>query len=239
MTVASFQSTVNILLSFGVPGELIVDGPQRAEPLTLDLNGGTVGYAFTKNNSTNVATMGGTIGGSVVFAGILVNPKVYASFGATGGNPIDPTLSLVGYTQAEFLTMGTIVVSTSTACNIGDLVQFNNTTGALSTLPPTTTFTASQTTTVLTVTGTPVGNLGIGSMIYAASGGAFLGEIISLGTGTGGAGTYNMSTSASVGSESMTSPTVSASTGNQFVPNAIVYRYPSTAAGLIAIRITE
>ena len=237
MTAAVFQSTVNVTLSFGVVGELIVDGPQRAESLTLDTNGGTIGYGFTKSNSTNVATMGGTIANGVVFAGILANPKTYASFGAVSGNPIDPNLFLPANSQGEFLTMGTIVVASGSAGNIGDLVQFNNTTGAISTLPPTSTFTASQATTVLTVTGTPTGNLGVGADVYSTTG-VFIGKIESLGTGTGGAGTYNLTTSATVSSEAMTANTQPAS-GNQFVPNAVIYRFPTSASGLIAIRMTE
>jgi len=137
MTTANFQSTVNVNLGFGIPGELIVDGPQRVDSLALDSNGGTIGLAFTKSNSTNVATQGGTIvSGTSVFAGILVNPKVYASYGAVGGNPLDPTLFLPANSQGEFLTMGTIVVTIVGACNIGDLVQYNTTTGVLSTVAP-------------------------------------------------------------------------------------------------------
>ena len=132
MTTASFQSAVNVNLGFGIPGELIVDGPQRVDTLALDVNGGTIGLAFTKSNTTNVATQGGAIvNGTNVFAGILVNPKVYASYGAVGGNPLDPTLFLNGYSQGEFLTMGTIVVTISGAANIGDIVFYQNTTGVL------------------------------------------------------------------------------------------------------------
>lgn len=137
MTAATFQSTVNVNLGFGVPGELIVDGPQRVDVLNLDASGGTIGLAFTKSNTTNVATQGGTItSGSTVFAGILVNPKAYASYGAVGGNPLDPTLFLTGYQSAEFMTMGTIVVTLVGAANIGDIVQYNTTTGVLSAVAP-------------------------------------------------------------------------------------------------------
>ena len=136
MTAATFQSTVNINLGFGIPGELIVDGPQRVDSLTLDSNGGTIGLAFTKSNSTNVATQGGTVGTGVLFAGILVNPKVYASFGVSGASPLDPTLFLHGNSQGEFLTMGTIVVTLVGAANIGDIVQYNTTTGVLSAVAP-------------------------------------------------------------------------------------------------------
>lgn len=231
---ATFQSTVNVNQGFGVVGELIVDGPQRAEPLTLDATGGTIGNFFTKNSSTNIATQGGVIGGAVVAAGFLVNPKEYASFGGT--NPLDPTLVLTGNKQGVFLTMGTVVTTITGAANIGDLIQYNTTTGALSAVAPVATFTASQTTTVLTVTAITAGVIGVGTVVTSA--GVVIGTVISLGTGTGGTGTYNLNTSASVGSAAMTAPTVTGSTGSALVPNCVVYRYPTAATGLIAARIT-
>lgn len=164
MTAATFQSTINVNLAFGVVGELIVDGPQRAETLTLDSTGGAVGLAYTKSNSTGIASVGGT----GVFAGILVNPKVYASRGVSGA-PLDPTLTLPGNAQGEFLTMGTIVVSMTNAANIGDQVEFSQTTGALKAI----------------------------------------------------------------------APGASADAGYTIVPNCTVYRYPTAAAGLVAIRLTN
>ena len=170
MTAATFQSAINITLGFGIPGELIVDGPQRVDVLTLDATGGSIGYAFTKSNTTNVATMGGVpTPGTNVFAGILVNPKVYSSRGAVGGSPLDPTMYLPGNSQGEFLTMGTIVVNIVGSANIGDLVQYNNTTGVLSAVVP------------------------------------------------GGTVT----------------------TGNTFIPNCVIWNYPTSATGLTAIRITN
>ena len=170
MTAATFQSTVNINLGFGIQGELIVDGPQRAEPLILDADGGTIGLAFTKSNTTNVATQGGAIvDGTNVFAGILVNPKAYASFGAVGGAPLDPTLFLPAYSQGEFLTMGTIVVTLQDGGNIGDWIYYSDTTG----------------------------------LLYA------------------------------------TAPNATPTVGYTRVPNAVLYRYPTTSTGLTAIRITE
>ena len=140
MTAAQFQSTVNVQLGFGIPGELIVDGPQRVDSLTLDSSGGTIGLAFTKSNTTDVATQGGAItNGSTVFAGILVNPKAYAAYGPVGGDPLDPPLFLRGNSQGEFLTMGTIVVTLVGAANIGDLVQYEIATGILSAIQPGTT----------------------------------------------------------------------------------------------------
>ena len=64
----AFQSAVNINQAFGVVGELIQDEPIRAETLLIGASGFTVGYAGCKSNSTNVATMGGTVGAGVLFA---------------------------------------------------------------------------------------------------------------------------------------------------------------------------
>lgn len=131
----AFQSTVSVNQAFGVVGELIQDEPIRAETLLIGAGGFTVGYAGCKSNSTNVATMGGTVGAGVLFAGILINPKTYASGGTTSG-PLAPTLTLPANSQGEFLTFGTVVVAITGAANIGDQVQYNTTTGALSCVAP-------------------------------------------------------------------------------------------------------
>lgn len=69
------------------------------------------------------------------FAGFLVNPKVYALTG-TSGNPLAATLTLPNDGIAELLTMGTIIVTVPASCAIGDLVVYDNTTGAISTIAP-------------------------------------------------------------------------------------------------------
>lgn len=135
MTSAAFQSTVNINLGFGIVGELIANVPHRTDSLTLDANGGSVGNFFTKSNSTGVATQGGTIASGVVAAGFLVNPKVYASPGASTGT-LDPTLTVAGNAQGEFLVEGDIVVSLAGSANIGDQVQYATATGVLSAVAP-------------------------------------------------------------------------------------------------------
>lgn len=135
MTSAAFQSTVNVQLGYGILGEIITDTPHRADSLTLDANGGTVGNFFTKSNTTGVATQGGTIAAGVVAAGFLVNPKVYATAGPSSGS-LDPTLILPGNVQGEFLVEGDIVVSLAGAANIGDQVVYTTATGALAALAP-------------------------------------------------------------------------------------------------------
>ncbi|HEX8838363.1 MAG TPA: hypothetical protein VF748_15575 [Candidatus Acidoferrum sp.] len=70
-------------------------------------------------------------------------------------------------------------------------------------IAPVSSFTASITGTVMTVTGSPVGPVLPGNTVFGA--GVAAGTIItSNGTGTGGAGTYNIAPSQTVGSEAMT-----------------------------------
>lgn len=135
MAAAAFQSTVNITLGYGIIGEIVADTPHRADSLTLDANGGTIGNFFTKSNTTGVATQGGTIASGVVAAGFLVNPKVYATAGAAS-DALDPTPILPGNLQGEFLVEGDIIVNLTGAGNIGDQVQYNTTTGVLSAVAP-------------------------------------------------------------------------------------------------------
>lgn len=132
-----FQSVVNVKQAFGVPGEVLTDEPTRAQSLIVNSAGkpNMIGSAFTKDASTGIASVGGAIGPGIVFAGILANPKEYASFGS-GGNPLAPTMHIPDNNQGDFLEMGCIVVNVSTACKIGDAVFFDTATGALSTAAP-------------------------------------------------------------------------------------------------------
>lgn len=233
----SFQTSVRFDYAFGVPGEIKYDGPSRAQPgfivsasAAYNIVGAT---AYTQANSGGAVAAGGTN----PFFGLLANPKIYASFGTTGGGPLAPTMTLPNDVEGEFLQMGYMVATMPAACNIGDQVTYNLTTGALASVPPVAAFTASQTTTVLTVTGTPTGNIGVGAQVTSA--GAIIGEIISLGTGTGGAGTYNMNTSATVVSGAMTAPST-APTGTAFVPNCIIDKFPQTGSGgLVVLKLTN
>lgn len=229
----AFQSTVSLAQGFGVVGELFTDAPHRAAPYNLvsaDAAYNVFGRAFTVS-SEGVAAAGGT----GVFAGILANPKTHASYGTTAAGTLAPTLTLSNNVVAGLVEMGEMIVSLPDAAAIGDKVTYDTTTGALSTLAPTASFTASQTTTVLTVTAITAGNLGVGSVVQT---GALLSVIESLGTGTGGTGTYNVSTSQSVSSTKMTATSVAAS-GKAFVPNAYVDRYTVSGAGLAVIKLNN
>lgn len=210
-----FQSAVNIYNPAGYPGELAFTGPVRAAPYNLvsTPNPNRVGRAFTITSAANPnpvygvpggntlgAPIAGTAraGGTGVFAGILVNPKEYALYGASLA-PLAASLDLPEQTIGSLLTMGYIWADLPGPANIGDLVTYDTTTGELNSIAPSTNFTGSvaaggaSTPDVLTVSAITSGRLGIGSLIDGT--GVPPGTYIdSLGTGLGGTGTYNLST---------------------------------------------
>lgn len=146
----AFQSTVNNNIGFGIPGELFLEGPLRAQPAVL--NSGTpannvIGRAFTiatngqataaYEASTDPAPMQVQAGGTGVFAGILANPKVYANLGTAAGGTLAANMTLPNGTVVELVqeTAG-IIVTLPAAANTGDWVYFTNATGALVTTAP-------------------------------------------------------------------------------------------------------
>lgn len=131
-----FQTAVQLQQGFGVVGELYTDGPYRAQSFTLDSadeDYNVFGRCFTIT-SQGVAEAGS--GGTMGFAGFLVDPKNQALNGTAAGGSLAPTLTLPNYSQAALLTMGTIVVALPAAAAIGDLVVYDDTTGALTTIAP-------------------------------------------------------------------------------------------------------
>ena len=132
-----FQQTVNVLTNYGVIGDVIVDEPHRVQPVTLDNVGGSLGNAYTKSNTTGIATQGGAItNGSTVFAGIAVNQKIEPLYGSSATDPLSPSLVLEPNSQVAMLTMGSCLVNLTTAFNIGDLVSYNTTSGVLGAYAP-------------------------------------------------------------------------------------------------------
>ena len=132
----TFQSTVSLQQGFGVPGELFTDSPWRAQSFIL--NSASAAYNIIGATAFTVSSQGvaqaGNPGGTNVYAGILIAPKEQALYGV-GANALSPTLTLNNYAQAELLTMGTVIVTLPASANIGDWVIYDNTTGALSTVP--------------------------------------------------------------------------------------------------------
>lgn len=131
-----FQSAVQLQMGFGVPGELYNDGPVRAESFII--NSGSAANNIIGSTCCTITSDGlVAAGGTGIFAGFLVDPKNIALFG-TSGVPLNPTLTVPNYTQIECLTMGSIVVTLPAAAAVGDVVIFNQTTGQISTITPTT-----------------------------------------------------------------------------------------------------
>jgi hypothetical protein len=136
-----FQSSVAFKAGFGVQGELYDDSAVRAEPFLLNSANAAyniIGATAYSVVSEGVAAAGNT--GTQIFAGILANPKNHALRGIAG-NPLAPSLVLPNGVEASLVNMGCMVVllplpNAPGQINIGDLVIFDNTTGALSTIAP-------------------------------------------------------------------------------------------------------
>lgn len=221
------QSTVLTSQGFGVVGDVYSDSPRRVKSYILNSAANPVGYAYTVS-AEGIAVLGGT----GEFAGILAHPKSYA---ATSG--LTATLSLAQYTQGELLEMGEIVISTATAAAIGDLVVYDTTSGALSTVDRIVEVTGEISTTTLTVTAVTSGVLAVGQLITGANitPGTY---ITALGTGTGGTGTYTVSVSQTAASGTIYADSVAGS-GKAFVPNAKIVRYAAGAGGLAVAQLTN
>lgn len=240
----TFQTTVKKDQAFGVVGELFLDGPLRAQPLILesvDAAYNVIGRAFTLVDGSDTKAQAG---GTGVFAGILANPKVYASYGTQAGGPLAPTLTLANEVVAEFVQMGQMIVALPAAANIGDLVTYNTTTGLLGSIAQNASYTGviAVTTGVMTVTG-----LGAGE--YLAPGASIKGTNVPGGTvvtsqltGTAGKdGTYQTNIVTAVASTTMTSPNspLAVAAGNALVPNCVVDRYNTEGAGVAVIKLTN
>lgn len=146
-----FQTAVAAQIGFGVVGELAYEGPLRAQPGILDsadAANNVVGRAFsiksgatgswdgTSADAADPAAMHMEAGGDGPFAGILANPKVYASGGTVAGGTLAQTMTLPNRTIAEFVTEGDVVVEFTAATNPGDAVYYLTASGILATTAP-------------------------------------------------------------------------------------------------------
>lgn len=244
----SLQSSVNIYNALGVIGDLAFDGPIRAVPYNLNSDPAypsVVGRAFTVISGGNPEPSAGSpsagearAGGTGFFAGILVNPKAYVTSGGSSG-ALSPTLTLPDNAIGELLIMGEIFADLPAACNPGDLVYYDNTTGVLGTIAPSSSFTGVVATNTLTVSSFVAGGapLAVGTVISGT--GVDGGTVITaLGTGTGGNGTYTVNGAATVASTAMKGNAV-APAGKTFVPNCVVSHYALTGAGVGVIKLTN
>jgi len=126
----SFQSTVRSNIAAGVIGEIVFLGPIRAKPYILnsaDADNNVIGRVFCETGTEGEAKAGGDAG---VFAGILFNPKVYASAGSASGT-LAPSLTLPNGTVAELLQMGEVFVELGEVAAAGDVLKYDDVTGVI------------------------------------------------------------------------------------------------------------
>ena len=212
-----FQSTVNVELGFGVPGALYDDGPVRSAPYELvsasaayNVVGATAYTVTSGDPGDNSGSAVAAAGGTGVFAGILMNSKVYATSGTTAG-ALSPSMTLPNYFIGELLTTGDIIVALPGPANVGDLVGYDATTGALSTYVPQAKFTAALVSTgVLSVTAVTAGQIQVGMLISGAGVPPGI-YITGNSTGYGNTGNYTTnytSAATTIAAEAMTAPSL-------------------------------
>jgi hypothetical protein len=133
---SAFQSTVNVDLNLGVPGDIILDEPSRTTPVTLAV-AGALGQFFTVANNTGLASPGVALAaGTIVFGGIAVLSKIEPLFGSSAANPLNANLNVEANSQVALLSMGSCIVSIPNAWEIGDYLQYATATGVISTYSP-------------------------------------------------------------------------------------------------------
>jgi hypothetical protein len=132
----TFQSVVNVDLNLGVPGDIVIDEPNRTQPVTLAA-AAAIGLFLTVANNTGLASPGGALAaGSVVYGGVAVLPKIEPLFGSSAANPLNPNLNVQANEQVAMLTFGSCVLNIPNAWNVGDFLQYNLATGVISTYSP-------------------------------------------------------------------------------------------------------
>ncbi len=234
--VTAFQTAVGASLGFGLIGEWAFEGPNRAQPATI--SHGTAADIVVGRWFTLAADGTARPGGTGAIAGVLANPKAYAS-GGVAGNSLTGTLILPTGTIGEFAYMGALNVALAAAVAIGDKATYDTTTGVIGSVAPLVSVTGSIATTVLTVTAVAAGSapLAVGQELSGVN--VQPGTvIISLGTGTGGTGTYNVDVSQTAASATVTAVST-APAGSALIPNAKFIRYPNAAAGLAVLELTN
>jgi hypothetical protein len=242
----SFQSTVNIYAGFGVPGELLLDSPNRTESLIINsaaAANNTYGFFATKDAATGIAQMGGVIGaGASSFTGSISGTTLTVTAVASGSIQVGQTLSGSGVTASTKIT-GYLTGAGGTGTYTVDTSQ------------------TAASTTIAGSGGTPRVIAGLmvnpkGAQLSGTSAGGTLaptlvipdnsladfcqmGDIVVSGGATCNIGdtlTYNVNT----GAVSSVAPGGTLPSTYALIPNGVVYRYPITSApGLTVARLTN
>ena len=136
-----FQSTVRINQTTGVVGDIVLDGPLRAQPGILNSTSAAnnvIGRAFRHVANNDLEVSADVVTGGI-FAGILANSKRYSTSGTASGGTLAPTLALPDNMEVELVTMTSgILVELSTVATIGQNVFFATATGILAAATATT-----------------------------------------------------------------------------------------------------
>lgn len=242
----AFQASVAANMAGGVVGELAKgnNATWKARPGIIDSVGSSplneVGRVFTQVlGADDHCIVGGVIGAGTPFFGVLSNPKEYALRGTVAGGTLAPSLSLPQYAIGDFVydTSG-LFVPFQAAGNVGDPCDYDTTTGLIyprTGLGNTGAGTVAITSNVATVAGV-TGNIGIGvGTVFNTTNGPA--TVLSLGTGTGGNGTYNLSVIANQGATANTTFTTAPASGRANIPGAVVAfkNIPSAGVGIMAM----
>jgi hypothetical protein len=246
---ASPQTAVNFNIPVGIPGEIAYDVPLNAQVRLIHsggVNPNVFGYAYTESTyvaptGTNQAPQSATVGGTGVFAGILLQPKAASSAGGTTGS-LSTTFNLLEDSYGTLGTQGAFFVNVSSACAIGDHVSYDTTTGSLATVAPQAYFTGAiaVTTGILTVSAMGSGSPAIAIGETLTGTGVAAGTIITgFLTGTnGGVGTYSTNVTAAVSSTATMKTGSAAAAGTLKIPNTRIAYFALSAAGVAVVKIT-
>jgi len=242
----TLQSTVNINSAFGVPGELIVDGPRRAESVIVNSNGSSpnvIGYAYTRVATTGVAQVGGVVGpGTSTTTASIAGTTMTVTAVAAGMPSIGQTITGTGVTASTTIT--------------GYLAVNPDGTGTY-------TVSISQTVASTTITGTGGANLVFGGILampkqmalYGTTAGGTLAPTLTVPDNkqadllSMGIIVLYTNTACNIGDEllydvvtgaiSTQVPGATPGANLRAIPNGVVYRYPQSVAGLIAGKLTN
>lgn len=235
----AFQSTVYIDQAFGVPGDLIFDGPQRATSAIVNSSSvaNTIGNFFTQNASTGVYSVGGVIGnGASSFTGSISGTTLTVTAVASGTIQVGQTISGSGVTADTKIT-AYVTGAGGTGTYTVDTSQTASSTTITGASGPTITF----------------GGILANSKIYASYGtsaGGPLAPTMALADNAQGeflqmgSVCVALATAGKIGDAlyyNVNTGEISATSGNTkaALPNGVVSRYPTTAAGLVVAKLTN
>jgi hypothetical protein len=242
----TLQSTVNIENAFGVPGEIIFDGPQRVESVIINSSAtaqvNKIGYAAIRNAATGVCSIGGVTsrGACSVTASISGTTMTVTAVGSgmpsvgqtLSGSGVTASTKITGYISVNNDGTGTYTVDTSqTAASTtitgasGAITTFG---GILANPKQYASYGTSSGTLTPTLNiddNSQVDILEMGIIVVASATACSIGDAL----------VYDIIT----GEISTIVPGATPGANKRAVPNGVVFRYNSGAAGLIAAKLTN